>query len=223
MGQFAQIRGVLFDLDGVITDTARLHLQAWRQLTSALKLPWDDDLAANLKGRSRADSLGLILKHGGASDEFDEAADAALAEQKNQAYLKLVAALTRADALPGIPAFLAELQAAGFRLALASASQNAPQVLAKLELTAYFPHIVDPQTLHHGKPDPEIYLKAAASIDLAPAACIGIEDATAGIAAINAAGALSVGIGDPILLSEAALVLPSTRALTLANLQAHLG
>ncbi|KRN18685.1 beta-phosphoglucomutase [Lacticaseibacillus camelliae] len=220
MTTFEQIKGAVFDLDGVITDTARFHSQAWKQIADKVGAGWDDDLADSLKGIDRMASLDLILKHGGKQNDFSDAEKEALATEKNTRYLKLVDTLTPADILPGIQAFLDALQAGGYKLALASASKNAPRVLKNLGLTEYFPHIVDPATLTHGKPDPEIFVKAAASIDLAPEACIGIEDAAAGVQGINAAGEVSVGIGDAEVLHEADIIFPSTAELTLPNIKA---
>ena len=222
MVKFAQIRGFLIDLDGVILDAASLDLKAWHQLATSLQLPWDDKLEVQLKGRSRFDTLGVILDYSGEADQFDAVAEAFLVNHQNERFLKLVANLTPADTLPGIKTFLAELKTNGFLLALASASKNVPVVLDRLELSQYFPNRICPDMFIQERPNPEIYLKASASIGSAPADCIGVSYAAAGIEAINAAGALSVGIGDRRILKEAALVVPSTRELTLANLRAQL-
>ncbi|MFD1442094.1 beta-phosphoglucomutase [Lacticaseibacillus hegangensis] len=220
MTTFEQLKGAVFDLDGVITDTARFHSQAWKQIADKVGDGWDEELADALKGIDRMASLDLILKHGGKQHDFTPAEKTALATEKNTRYLQLVDTLTPADILPGIQDFLDALRAGGYKLALASASKNAPRVLKNLGLTDYFPHIVDPATLTHGKPDPEIFVKAAESIDLAPEACIGIEDAAAGVQGINAAGELSIGIGDAEELHEACIVFPSTAELTLPNIKA---
>lgn len=222
MTKFEEIKGAVFDLDGVITDTARFHSQAWKEIADKVGAGWDDQLADSLKGIDRMASLDLILKHGDKQNDFTAAEKEAMATEKNTRYLALVDTLTPADILPGIKDFLDALQAGGYKLALASASKNAPRVLKNLQLTEYFPKIVDPATLKHGKPDPEIFVKAAQSIDLAPEACIGIEDAAAGVQGINAAGELSVGIGDAAVLHEADIVFPSTRELTLVNIKAAL-
>ncbi len=223
MTTMSQIKGVLFDLDGVITDTARLHAQAWRQIAQQVQTPWTPVLADQLKGIDRQQSLALILAAGHHEHEYTDAQKKALAAAKNERYLALVAALTPTDIEPGIRKFLAELQQRGYRLALASSSKNAPVVLQQLGLADFFQHIIDPAKLEHGKPAPDIYLQAAAAIDLAPAACLGIEDAASGVAAINAAGATAIGIGDSAELNEAAVVLPDTAALTLNHLQKALG
>lgn len=219
MTTFKQIKGIVFDLDGVITDTARFHSEAWRQIAEQVGAGWDDQLQDGLKGIDRMASLALILRHGHLENDFSPAQKDALATEKNERYLQLVDTLTPADILPGISAFLTELQAGGYRLALASASKNAPRVLARLGLTTTFPHIVDPATLTHGKPAPEIFVKAAASIGLAPSQCIGIEDAAAGIQGIKAAGEVAIGIGDRYVLAQADMIFPTTADLTLANIQ----
>lgn len=219
MTAFNDIHGVVFDVDGVITDTARFHTQAWHQVADKVGVAWDENLQDSLKGISRMESLELILAHGNKQNDFTQAEKEALATEKNDRYLKLVDTLTPRDILPGIQAFLDELRAGGYQLAIASASKNAPRVLKNLGLTDYFPNIVDPNTLHKGKPDPEIFLKAAASINLPPEQCFGVEDAAAGVAGINAANEVSIGIGDAKLLAAAAINFPSTAELTLANIK----
>lgn len=219
----ATIKGFLFDLDGVITDTARLHAQAWQQVANQVGAAWTPALAASLKGVDRAASLAKILTAAGKTNAYSPAQKQALAEAKNAHYLAQVAKLTAADILPGISDFLSDALAHGYQLALASSSKNAPKVLAQLGLADTFKAIVDPASLQHGKPNGEIYQQAAALLNLPPEACIGVEDAASGVASINDAHATAVGIGDPQELHAAALVLPDTQALTLANLQPVLG
>lgn len=219
MTTFKQIKGAIFDLDGVITDTARFHTQAWRQIAEQVGAGWDDALQESLKGIGRMAALELILQHQHLENKFTAAEKEALAAKKNQHYLELVDTLTPADILPGMQALLDQLVQKGYRVALASASKNAPRVLKNLGLTAYFPNIVDPATLTHGKPDPEIFLKAAASIDLAPEACMGFEDAVAGVQAIKAAGETAIGIGNKCELRAADVVFTKTADVTLANIQ----
>lgn len=130
--------------------------------------------------------------------------------------------MTPANILPGIKDFLDEIKDGGYLLSLASASKNAPKVLQKLNLTDYFPKIVDPKTLTHGKPDPEIYLKGAELIDLKPEQCIGVEDAAAGVESINAAGETSIGIGDKTILKDADVNFADTAEMTLKNIEAQM-
>ncbi|KRM93994.1 beta-phosphoglucomutase [Lentilactobacillus senioris DSM 24302 = JCM 17472] len=223
MAKFNDIKGFIFDLDGVITDTARFHTQAWHQLADKVGAPWSQELEDNLKGVSRMDSLEMILNAGGLSNNYSDEEKEQLATEKNTNYLALVDQMTPNDILPGIKDFLDSLKANHYAIALASASKNGPRVLGKLELTDYFPTIVDPATLSKGKPDPEIYIKGAEALNLQPEQCIGIEDAAAGVEAINGAGETSVGIGSAKLLHEADIIFPTTKDLTLANIQKAMG
>lgn len=222
MTKFADIKGFVFDLDGVITDTSVFHSQAWHQVADKVGVTWDDELADALKGISRMDSLNLILKKDHKENDFSEAEKVALATEKNDNYLKLVSQMTPANILPGIQDFLATVKAKGYLLSLASASKNSPLVLKKLGLSDYFPKAVDPATLTHGKPDPEIFRRGAEILDLQPGECIGVEDAAAGVQSINAAGETSIGIGDPQILSAADINFTDTTQLTLANIQQRL-
>ena len=191
---FNDIKGFAFDMDGVIADTARFHGQAWHQLADKVGTEWTPELADALKGVSRMDSLELILKAGGHENEYTEEEKIALATEKNDNYVRLVETLTPDDILPGMKAFLDELKDAHYHLVLASASKNAPKVLQYLQLTDYFEGIVDPAKLSKGKPDPEIYVEAAKTMNLPVNQVAGVEDAQAGIQAINGAGELSIGI-----------------------------
>lgn len=222
MTKFADIKGFVFDLDGVITDTSVFHSQAWHQVADKVGVQWDDELADALKGISRMDSLNLILAKDHKENDFTEDEKVALATEKNDNYLKLVNQMTPADILPGIQAFLEDLKTKGYLLSLASASKNSPLVLKKLGLGDYFPKSVDPATLKHGKPDPEIFRRGAEILALDPAACIGIEDAAAGVQSINGAGETSVGIGDPKILAAADINFTDTAQLSLANIKAAL-
>lgn len=223
MTNFSEIKGFLFDLDGVIADTAKFHGQAWRQVADKVGTPWTDELAEGLKGISRMDSLQLILEASGQGDVYSDAEKAALADEKNRNYQTLIATLTEADILPGMKAFITEAKTAGYQLAIASASKNAPLILEHLGLTDYFVGIVDPSTLAKGKPDPEIFVRAAEILALPPEQTIGLEDSTSGIEAINAAGATSLGIGEPTVLSAADLNFNSTADVTLENIAALMG
>ena len=219
--KFADIKGFAFDLDGVIADTAKFHSQAWHQTATKVGTEWTPELQEALKGVSRMDSLEMILKAGGHENDYSLAEKEALAAEKNDNYGKLIATLTSADILPGMQAFLDELRAGGYQMALASASKNAPKILKYLGLTDYFVGIVDPATLHAGKPDPEIFARAAEVMNLPADQVAGLEDSAAGIQSINGAGELSIGIGDQ--LSAAAVKFTDTAQVSLANLRAALG
>lgn len=216
--QITDLKGFAFDLDGVIADTARFHTQAWHQLADKVGTTWTPALQESLKGVSRMDSLELILKAGGHENDYSPAEKEALAAVKNANYVKLVETLTPADILPGMAAFLDELRAHKYQLVLASASKNAPKVLDYLHLTDYFVGIVNPAAVAHGKPAPDIYLAAAKLLELAPAQVAGVEDAAAGVQAINAAGELSIGIGSATDLAAADVRFDRTADVSLAAL-----
>ncbi|HBI2076795.1 TPA: beta-phosphoglucomutase [Enterococcus faecalis] len=186
--------GFIFDLDGVITDTAKFHYQAWKALADSLGIPIDETFNETLKGISRMDSLDRILAHGHRENAFTPAEKEALAQQKNDHYVQLLEHLTTEDVLPGVVPLLQQAQARHIPCAVASASKNAPLILEKLGVRAYFATIVDPDSLSKGKPDPEIFLAAADSIGVLPQNTIGFEDAQSGIDGLKAAGIYAVGM-----------------------------
>lgn len=212
------IKGALFDLDGVIADTAVYHFAAWRQLvTKHFQKDLPNHLEEKTKGVSRDDSLRVILDYLGitvSDQQFQE-----LAAEKNDQYVQALEALSKQDILPGVADFIGQLKAQGVRLALASASKNGPFILEKLGLSQTFDAIVDPASLKQGKPAPDIFLAAAQALELGPADCIAIEDSVAGVTAINAAGSFSVACGGPEL-DQADLRFPSTADLDLELIQA---
>ncbi|MBD3948587.1 beta-phosphoglucomutase [Tuanshanicoccus lijuaniae] len=188
------MKGVLFDLDGIIADTSVYHFKAWKQLIAKhfhRELP--DELEEQTKGVSREDSLRVILTHLDIS--INEAAFAALCAEKNTAYIESLSELNQNNILPGIYPFLNELKNAQIKIALASASKNGPIILEKLGLIHHFDAIADPSRVNAGKPAPDIFLAAASALNLDPTECIGIEDSIAGVTAINTSGALSVAVG----------------------------
>ncbi|HBI1673903.1 TPA: beta-phosphoglucomutase [Enterococcus faecalis] len=186
--------GFIFDLDGVITDTAKFHYQAWKALADSLGISIDKTFNETLKGISRMDSLDRILAHGHRENAFTPAEKEALAQQKNDHYVQLLEHLTTEDVLPGVVPLLQQAQARHIPCAVASASKNAPLILEKLGVRAYFATIVDPDSLSKGKPDPEIFLAAADSIGVLPQNAIGFEDAQSGIDGLKAAGIYAVGL-----------------------------
>ncbi len=186
--------GFIFDLDGVITDTAKFHYQAWKALADSLGISIDETFNETLKGISRMDSLDRILAHGHRENAFTPAEKEALAQQKNDHYVQLLEHLTTEDVLPGVVPLLQQAQARHIPCAVASASKNAPLILEKLGVRAYFATIVDPDSLSKGKPDPEIFLAAADSIGVLSQNAIGFEDAQSGIDGLKAAGIYAVGL-----------------------------
>jgi beta-phosphoglucomutase len=195
------LRGVVFDLDGVITDTAHYHFLAWQRLAQSLGLPFDHAFNETLKGIDRMGSLDRILAQG--STPYTPEQKQALAKEKNEHYVELISTMDANQLLPGARELLLELRGHGIRTALASVSRNAPMVLDRLGITHLFDHVVDVATIARPKPDPEIFATAAARLGLPVDSCIGIEDAVAGIASIRGAGMYAVGVGDPAVLRDA--------------------
>lgn len=212
-------KGVLFDLDGVITDTAEYHYLAWKKLADELGITIDREFNEKLKGVSREDSLRLILEHGKRESDFSETQFQQLAKSKNDNYVEMIQAVSPKDVYPGILELLKELKNAGIKISLASASKNGPFLLKQMALTDYFDGIADPAKVAAGKPAPDIFILAAQVVGLDPDECIGIEDAQAGIAAIKACGALPVGVGQAEQLGDDIALVESTSELTLAFLE----
>ena len=210
------IQAFIFDLDGVIADTAVFHYQAWRKLANRLGFDIDHAFNETLKGVGRMDSLNLVLAHGGI--QMSEAQKQIEAEQKNREYVELISHMTPADLLPGALDTLLAVRAAGLKIALASASKNGPMILERLQVTELFDTIVNPALLKNGKPDPEIFLTAAQQLHVPPQACIGVEDAISGIAAIKDAGMFAVGIGEANVLTQADVVLPNLQGFNCTEL-----
>lgn len=216
------LKGVIFDLDGVLTDTAEFHFRAWQDLGKKIGISFDRAFNENLKGISRMDSLERILEHGGKKNAYNIEEKNALAKEKNDDYVELIKEITPADILPGVKKFLDDCREAGLKLGLASASKNGPAILENLGLTDYFEVVVDPASLANGKPDPEIFLKGAELLGLDPSECVGVEDAEAGIESINGAGMFSVGVGSPESMKYADLFVENTNELDLdAIIKAH--
>jgi len=211
----SRFEAVIFDLDGVITDTAEYHYLAWKQLGEELGIPFDREFNETLKGVSRMDSLERILELGGRQSDFTAEEKVALATKKNDHYVELIQDVSPADILPGIEQLLKDLRNEGYKIAMASASKNAFTVTDSLGLSGYFDHIVDAAMVVNSKPDPEVFLKAAEAVGVQPDKCIGIEDAAAGVTAINAAGMYAIAVGTDEGLNHAKVVLGSTEELTI--------
>jgi beta-phosphoglucomutase len=192
---------VIFDLDGVLTDTAHYHFLAWKRLADSLGIAFDEAANEHLKGIDRMGSLDLIL--GDAATAYSIERKLALADEKNDHYRQLISTMSPADLLPGAREALQAVRGAGLKTGLASVSKNASTVLERLGITSLFDDIVDAATIARSKPDPEIFLTAAAHLAVDPARCLGVEDAIAGVRAIKAAGMAALGIGDPAVLVEA--------------------
>lgn len=205
-------QAIIFDLDGVITDTAHLHFLAWKQIADEIGIQIDEVFNDSLKGISRMESLRRILQHGGKEGAFSSEECVALATRKNALYVDSLRELTSRSVLPGIRELLGELRTQGIPIGLASVSLNAPVILQALDIEHYFDFCADAAKITLSKPDPEIFIAACRGLGVTPAECIGIEDAQAGIDAINASGMRSIGIGSG--LTGAGMLLPSTQYLT---------
>lgn len=203
----SRFKAVIFDLDGVITDTAHYHYLAWKRLAESQGVHFDHAFNENLKGIDRMGSLDLILAS--SAKQYTAAEKLALADEKNLHYQELIATMSASDLLPGAVAALDTVRAAGMKIGLASVSKNAMTVLERLGITDKFDYVVDAALIAKGKPDPEIFLKAAHELGVAPADCLGVEDAVAGVASIKSAGMYALGIGQPNVLTQADVVIPS--------------
>jgi beta-phosphoglucomutase len=203
----SRFKAVIFDLDGVITDTAHYHYLAWKRLAESEGVAFDDEFNEQLKGIDRMGSLDLILA--GAARDYSTEEKLALAHTKNLHYQQLISTMSAADLLPGAVAALDAVRAAGLKTGLASVSKNAFSVLERLGIRDRFDDVVDAALLANSKPHPEIFLTAACHLGVEPADCLGVEDAVAGVTAIKAAGMFALGIGNPQVLTEADIVVSS--------------
>ena len=193
----------IFDLDGVLTDTAEFHYLAWKRLADEQGLPFTREDNEALRGVSRRDSLLILLK----GKELPEERLQAWMERKNNYYLALVAQMSPADLLPGVLPLLQSLRARGVKIALGSASRNAPQVLGLLGIADLFDVVADGGSVERQKPAPDLFLHAAARLGLPPSACVVVEDAEAGVAAALAGGFRCIGLGPRERVGAAHLVI----------------
>jgi len=210
------IRGVIFDLDGVLVKTDELHYASWRQVTEAEGIPFDRSVNERLRGISRLDSVRIILER--ARRQYSEAEQAALAERKQAIFRGLLERLTTADLLPGAVELVVALRARGIRTAVGSSSKNTSFIVDKLGLRRYFDVVVDGNDIVRSKPDPEVFLLAAARLGLAPRDCVVVEDAVAGVEAARRAGMAVFGIGSPETLPGVTPVAPDLAHVTVSDL-----
>ncbi len=203
----------IFDLDGVIVDTAKYHYLAWRNLANELGFDFSENQNEQLKGVSRVRSLEILLDIG--KIDLSEDQKQKLLTKKNKEYLEYVNRMTADEILPGINELLNFLDQKNIKYALGSASKNAPLILKKVGLFNRFTAIVDGNDVSKAKPDPEVFLIAAKKLKKDPVDCIVIEDALAGIQAANNAKMISVGIGDKNILKDADFILNNTNELTI--------
>ena len=203
------IKACIFDLDGVIVDTARYHYLAWSRLARELNIPFTEQDNERLKGVSRKESLEILLSLG-KGQQYSAAEKEELAARKNAWFVEYINQMDRDEIFPGVVRLISEFRQRGMRIGLASSSKNAPQVIRSLGVAESFDAVVDGSMVRHAKPDPEIFLLAAALLQVSPAECVVFEDAAAGIESALAAGMKCVGIVSKQLLGRANLVVSRT-------------
>jgi len=211
------IKACIFDLDGVIVDTAVYHYKAWKRLANELGFDFTEKDNEKLKGVSRTHSLELILQWGGITKT--EAEKEELAARKNDWYVEMISHMTPAEILPGAKEFLITCRNAGLKTALGSASKNSMTILNKIDIAYLFDAVIDGNKVSKPKPDPEVFLKGAEALNVAPANCVVFEDAIAGVDAAINGGMKAVGIGSPDVLSEANLVVSGLNEMSLEKLR----
>lgn len=198
--------GIIFDLDGVIVDTAKFHFQAWKRLANELGFDFDEIQNEKLKGVSRRDSLELILGWGGV--ELSEEEKQKWMTQKNDWYLEFVDAMDQNEIMEGVTPLLAELKFQKIPVALGSASKNSERILKQLDLIDFFDFIIDGNKVKKGKPHPETFLLGAKALGLKPENIVVFEDSEKGVKAAKTGGFKAIGIGSSTNLYEADYVLP---------------
>ncbi|MDA3865637.1 MAG: beta-phosphoglucomutase [Salinivirgaceae bacterium] len=210
------IKAILFDLDGVIVDTAKYHYIAWKAL--AEEMGFEFTLAHNerLKGVSRMTSLEILLEIGGVSKTDEEKKE--LAERKNEHYRTFITKMKPDEILPGMPEFLKGVKKAGLKAAIGSASKNTPTILKQIELDTFFDAVVDGNKIAKAKPDPEVFLTGASELNVKPEECMVLEDAASGIEAALNGGMYSVGVGSPDVLGKAHCVIAGFEGVSVESL-----
>ena len=209
------VKGVIFDLDGVVVNTAKFHYMGWKKLADEIDIPFDEVKNEKLKGLSRRDSLLALLGYTPDEKKIDE-----LCEQKNKYYLEFVSRIDRIEILPGALELIEEIHnAKDWKQALASSSKNARVVLKKLCIEKYFDAVVDGTETKKTKPDPELFLKAASHLGLTADKVVVFEDAESGVRAAKSGGMLVVGVGDRKILHEADLVIKDLSEIDIAGIE----
>ncbi|OAQ42363.1 beta-phosphoglucomutase [Pedobacter psychrophilus] len=211
------IKGLLFDLDGVLVDTAVYHYDTWLRLAKTMGFTFSEKQNEELKGISRMDSLDKILGWGNVSKSDAEKLE--LATQKNNWYVEMINKMTPAEVLPGALDFLQSAQKQGYKMALGSASKNSSIILKNTNIAHFFDAIVDGNSVSKSKPDPEVFLKGAELLGLKPSECVVFEDAAAGIEAAKRGGMKAIGIGDEYILKQSDKVVSGLDQLAIQDLQ----
>jgi len=202
-------RGIIFDLDGVLVDTAKYHFKSWEKIADSLGFEIEKEIEEQLKGISRMDSLEIVLNQGGINCSPEEKIE--LAEKKNNWYLESLKDLDDSVVLPGVTPFLDGLRSLKVPLAVGSASKNATLILERLAMTFYFVCVIDGTMVTKTKPDPEVFINASRNLQLKESDCIVFEDSQKGIVAAKTGGFKVIGIGQPSNLDKADAVIPDFR------------
>ncbi len=211
-----QVAACIFDLDGVIVDTARYHFLAWKRLADQLGIKFTEEDNERLKGVSRMASLEIILSLGNIKpDEIEKLRFATL---KNDWYVEYISRMTPAEILPGSISFIKELRDAKIPMAIGSASKNTPVILEKVGIRNFFDAVADGNNISRAKPDPEVFLKAAEMLSADPGKCVVFEDAIAGVQAALNAGMMCIGIGSANILKDAHFVVAGLYEMNLEKL-----
>ena len=210
------LQACLFDLDGVIVDTAQYHFTAWQRLADELGVPFDHADNDQLKGVSRVDSLEYILRKGNL--ELDNDTKVRLMDRKNAWYLAQVESMETEELFPGVVDFIDELRAAGVGVALGSSSKNAPLILDRCRIADRFDTVIDGNSITFSKPDPEVFLKGAEALGSTPAHTVVFEDAVSGVQAALNGGFRVVGLGDAETLGQADFILDGFEGFTMEAL-----
>ena len=213
----SEIKACIFDLDGVIVDTAVYHFKAWKRLANQLGFDFTEDDNEKLKGISRVQSLELILGWGKVSKS--DADKLELATLKNNWYVQMIDEMQPSEILPGSREFLQSVRKAGYKTALGSASKNSVKILKKVNLLHLFDVIIDGNKVSASKPDPQVFLDGASAVNIDPAGCVVFEDAIAGVQAAKAAGMKVIGIGSSETLSGADIIVSGLHEMNLEILK----
>lgn len=212
------MKAVIFDLDGVVVNTAKYHYLAWKKLAAELGFEFDIAQNERLKGVSRMDSLNIVLEVGGI-EGLSEEEKLKLAAKKNDYYLEMISDIDESEILPGILEFIQKIKKEGYLIALGSASKSGGMILEKMNLKDQFDIVVDGNLVDKPKPNPQVFVKAAALLGVPCENCIVVEDAKAGIEAALAGNMKCIGVGDKTILGAANIVVSGTSDLKAVNLE----
>ena len=207
----------IFDLDGVIVDTAKYHFLAWKRLADQLGIHFNEKDNERLKGVSRMDSLEIILEIG--KRKLNDDLKHEYATVKNDWYVEYISRMTPAEILPGSTKFIGQLRAANIKVAIGSASKNTPMILDRVGIKELFDAVADGNVVNKAKPDPEVFIKAAEMLGVEPAKCIVFEDARAGVQAALNAGMICIGIGSPDILGDAHYVVSGLNEMNIEKIE----